>query len=270
VSSPGYFQTIGIPLLRGREFTEADRDGSVRVAIVNQTLADRLWPGEDPIGKRYRFYTDSFYHQVVGVVKTSKYMTLGEDPQPAAYVPLEQNAADVMVLVLKSGEQSGAVLGTVQHEIRTIDSHVPLTNPFTMREILRQSLWPARLAAILLGVLGALALVLASVGVYGLMAYAVAQRTREIGVRMALGANRSQVLTMVLRQAMSLVVVGIVIGVAGALALSRVVGRLLFGLATTDPSTYGSVGAILLLVALVASWIPAWRASRVDPLLALR
>jgi len=206
---------------------------------------------------------------VVGLVKTSKYTTLGEDPQPAAYVPLEQNAADLMVLVVNTG-QPAAVLGTVQHEIRTIDSHVPLTNPFTMQEILRQSLWPARLAAILLGVLGALALVLASVGVYGLMAYAVAQRTREIGVRMALGANRSQVLTMVLRQAMSLVVIGVVIGVAGALAVSRVVARLLFGLSTTDPATFGSVGAILLFVALIASLIPAWRASRLDPLVALR
>lgn len=270
VSSPGYFRTIGIPLLRGRDFNDADRDGSVRVAIVNQTLADRLWPSEDPIGKRFRFYTDSFYHQVVGVVKTSKYMMLGEDPQPAAYVPLEQNAADAMALVLRTGGQPGGVLGTAQREIRAIDSRVPLTNPFTMREILRQSLWPARLAAIVLGVLGALALVLASVGVYGVMAYAVAQRTREIGVRMALGANRSQVLTMVLRQAMSLVVVGMVIGGAGALAVSRVVARLLFGLSTTDPVTFASVGAILLLVALVASWVPAWRASRLDPLLALR
>ena len=270
VSSPGYFQTVGIPLLRGRDFTDADREGSVRVAVVNQTLADRLWPGEDPIGKQFRFYTDSFYHQVVGVVKTSKYMMLGEDPQPAAYVALDQNGSDTMVLVLKTGGQPGAVLGTAQREIRAIDAHVPLTNPFTMREILKQSLWPARLAAILLGVLGGLALALASVGVYGVMAYAVAQRTREIGVRMALGANRNQVLTMVLRQAMAPVLVGIVIGVAGALAISRVVARLLFGLSATDPATFGTVGAILLLVALVASWVPARRASRLDPLLALR
>ena len=175
-----------------------------------------------------------------------------------------------MVLVLKTGGRPGAVLGTAQHEIRAIDSHVPLTNPFTMREILRQSLWPARLAAILLGVLGALALVLASVGVYGVMAHSVTQRTREIGVRMALGANRAQVLTMVLRQAMSLVVIGIVIGVAGALAISRVVARLLFGLSAADPATFGSVGAILLVVAFLASFVPAWRASRLDPLLALR
>lgn len=162
------------------------------------------------------------------------------------------------------------MLGTAQHEIRAIDSHVPLTNPFTMREVLKQSLWPARMAAILLGVLGALALVLASVGVYGLMAYAVAQRTREIGVRMALGANRGQVLQMVVRQAMVPVAIGVLTGVAGALAISRVVAGLLFGVSPTDPATFGSVGAILLLVALVASLVPAWRASRLDPLVALR
>jgi predicted permease len=270
VSSPGYFQTAGIPLLRGRDFTAADRDGSVRVAIVNQTLANRLWPGQDPLGQRLRFYTDTGYLQVIGVVKTSRYMMLGEDPQPAAYVPLEQHGPGAMVLILRTDGQPGAVLGMAQHEIRTIDSRVPLTSPFTMRDILRQSLWPARLAAILLGVLGALALVLASVGVYGVMAYAVAQRTREIGVRMALGAERSQVLRMVLRQAMTPVVIGIVMGLTGALAISRVVAGLLFGLSTTDPATFGSVVVILLLVALVASAIPAWRASRLDPLLGLR
>jgi predicted permease len=270
VSSPGYFEAIGIPLLRGRDFSAADRDGGLRVAVVNQTLADAVWPGEEPIAKRFRFFADAFSYEVVGVVKTSKFMMLGEDPQPAAYVPLEQNAADTMVLILRTGEQPGAVLGPAQQEIRAIDARVPLTGPSTMRDILRQSLWPARLAAILLGVLGVLALVLASVGVYGVLAYAVAQRTREIGVRMALGANRFQVLTMVLRQAMSPVLVGLALGLAGALAISRVVARLLFGVSTTDPATFAGVAAMLLLVALVSSWLPAWRASRLDPLLALR
>jgi predicted permease len=270
VSGPAYFQTIGIPLLHGRDFTDADREGSVRVAIVNQTFADRVWPGGDPIGKRFRFYTDAFHHQVIGVAKTSKYMLLGEDPQPAAYVPLEQNPADTMVLILKTRGTPGAVLGAAQHDIRAIDARVPITNPFTLREVVRQSLWPARLAAILLGALGTLALALASVGVYGVVAYAVAQRTREIGVRMALGADRSRVLSMVLRQAMGPVGLGIAIGVAGALAVSRLAARLLYGLRATDPLTFAGVTALLLLVALVASWIPAWRASRLDPLRALR
>lgn len=270
VSSPGYFQTLGIPLLRGRDFDDTDRELTVHVAVVNQVFADRLWPHDDPIGKRFRFYTDSFYHQVVGVAKTSKYTTLGEDPQPAAYIPLEQNAGDTMVLFVKTGGEPGAALGTAEREIRALDRHVPLTNPYTMREILTQSLWPARMAAILLGALGVLALMLASVGLYGVMAYSVAQRTREIGVRMALGANQSNVLGMVLRQAMSLVVIGLTIGVTGALAVARVVSRLLFGMSAMDPATFGSVCLILLAVALLASSVPAWRASRLDPLRALR
>jgi ABC-type antimicrobial peptide transport system permease subunit len=151
-----------------------------------------------------------------------------------------------------------------------LDAHVPLNNPFTMRRILNQSLWPARLAAILLGALGVLALTLASAGLYGVMAYSVTQRTREIGVRMALGADRSQVLTMVLRQAITLVVIGLAIGVTGALAVARVVTRLLFGMSATDPATFVGVCLILVVIAMLASYVPAWRASRLDPLRALR
>ncbi len=270
VITPGYFQTMGIPVLQGRDLADTDREGTLRVAVVNQTLADRVWPRENPIGKRFRFFTDTAYRQVVGVAKTSKYTTLGEDPQPAVYTPLEQDRADQMVLFVRAGGDPAATLGTAQREIRTLDAHVPLTNPFTMREILNQSLWAARLAAILLGTLGLLALTLASVGLYGVMAYSVTQRTREIGVRMALGADRSQVLTMVMRQAMTLVGIGVVVGVAGALALARVVTRLLFGMSPTDPATFGGVCLILIVVAMLASYVPAWRASRLDPLRALR
>jgi putative ABC transport system permease protein len=270
ITTPGYFQTLGIPLLRGRDFAEIDRDQGLRVAIVNQTLADRIWPGDDPIGKRFRFFTDTGYRQVIGVVKTSKYATLGEDPQPAAYTPLDQDFSDAMILFVRTIGEPAAALGTVQREIRTLDANVPLQNPFTMREILKQSLWPARLAAILLGTVGALALTLASIGLYGVMAYSVAQRTREIGVRMAMGANRWQVLTMVLRQAMTLVAIGLAIGISGALALARVVTRLLFGMSALDPITFVGVGLLLSAVAMVASYVPAWRASRLDPIKALR
>jgi len=270
ISSPGYFKTLGIPLLQGRDFDDTDRGGTLRVAIVNQAFADRIWPNENPIGKRFRYYTDKEFRQVVGVAKTTKYVTLGEDPRPAAYTPLEQDPSDAMVLFVRTGGNPAPALGTAQREVRTLDPHVPLQNPYPMREILRQSLWPARLAAILLGSLGVLALTLASVGLYGVMAYSVAQRTREIGVRMALGADRSHVLTMVLRQAMSLVLIGLVIGVSGALAVSRVVTRLLFGMSAMDPATFGGVCLLLVTVALVASYVPAWRASRLDPLRALR
>lgn len=270
ISSPGYFKTLGIPLLQGRDFDDTDRGGTLRVAIVNQAFADRIWPNENPIGKRFRYYTDKEFRQVVGVAKTSKYVTLGEDPRPAAYTPLEQDPSDAMVLFVRTAGSPAPALGTAQREVRTLDPHVPLQNPYPMREILNQSLWPARMAAILLGALGLLALTLASVGLYGVMAYSVAQRTREIGVRMALGADRSQVLTMVLRQAMTLVVIGLAIGVASALAVSRVVTRLLFGMNAMDPATFGGVCLLLVTVALVASYVPAWRASRLDALRALR
>jgi putative ABC transport system permease protein len=270
VTSPGYFSTVGIPLRRGRDFTAADRSGSVYVAIVNQTLADRLWPNQEAVGKRFRFFTDSFMREVVGVAATVKYNTIGEDPQPAFYVPLDQNPSDTMALVVRSDGDSSAALGAVQQAIRAIDRRVPLSNPFTMRELLNQSLWPTRMAALLLGVMGGLALLLASVGLYGVMSHAVARRTAEIGIRMALGANRARVLSMILRQAMTLVVIGLVLGVGLALAASRVVARLLFGLNAMDPATFVGVGVVLTLVALVASYLPARRASRLDPLRALR
>jgi len=270
VTTPGYFQTLGIPLLRGRDFADTDRDSTLHVAIVNRTFADRIWPHEDPIGKRFRFFTDTGFRQVIGVAKTSKYTTLGEDPQPAAYTPLEQDFSDAMILFVRAAGDPAPALGTAEREIRSLDAHVPLQNPYTMRGILNQSLWPARLAAILLGTVGVLALTLASIGLYGVMAYSVTQRTREIGVRMAMGANRSQVLTMVLRQAMTLVVIGLAIGVSGALALARLVTRLLFGMSAIDPATFGGVCLLLTVVAMLASYLPAWRASRLDPIRALR
>jgi putative ABC transport system permease protein len=269
VTTPGYFQVLGIPLARGRDFADADREGSVPVAIVNETFAARLWPNQDPIGRKFRFFTDSIFREVVGVAKTVKYNFIGEDPQIAAYTPLDQEPGDAMVLIVRAGSGPATALGEVQRQIRDIDRRVPLTNPFTMEDILAQSLWAPRMAAILLGVLGALALVLASVGLYGVLAYSVVQRTQEIGVRMALGADRRDVLAMVLRHAMTLVAIGLAIGLAGALGISRVVSRLLFG-TSMDPATFGGVGLLLILVALLASSVPAWRASRLDPLVALR
>jgi predicted permease len=269
ITTPGYFRVLGIPLVRGRDFTYADREGSVPVAIVNETFAARMWPDQDPVGRRFRFFTDSIFREVIGVAKTVKYTFIGEDAQIAAYTPLAQDPGDAMVLIVRAGGGPGAALGEVQRQIRGVDRRVPLTNPFTMEDILAQSLWAPRMAAILLGVLGALALALASVGLYGVLAYSVVQRTQEIGVRMALGADRGDVLAMVLRQAMTLVAVGLTIGLAGALEISRVVSGLLFGTAM-DPATFVVVALLLMLVALLASSVPAWRASRLDPLVALR
>ncbi|MBI4520238.1 MAG: ABC transporter permease [Gemmatimonadetes bacterium] len=269
IATPGYFRTVGVPLLRGRDFTDADREETPLVAIVNETLAERLWPNQEPIGQRFRFFTDSLYREVVGVAKTVKYNFIGEDPQIAVYTPLEQERNDAMVLIIRATGDPGAALGEAQRQIRDLDARVPVMNPFTMEEILAQSLWPPRMAAMLLGVLGALALVLASVGLYGLLAYSVAQRTQEIGLRMALGAGQAAVLAMVLRHALKLAAIGLAIGLGGALAVSRVVSGLLFGTAM-DPATFIAVALLLIVVALLASYMPAWRASRLDPLAALR
>jgi predicted permease len=270
VVSPEYFQTIGIPILRGRAFTAADRAGSVSVAIVNEVMATALWPNEEAVGKRFRFYGDDAPREVVGVAKTSKYNTLGEDPQIAAYVPLAQNYSDAMVLFLRTDGDPAAALGTVLGEIRRIDAEVPLTNPATMTAILDQSLWAAKLGAILLGVLGGLAVVLASIGLYGVMSYSVGQRQREIGLRMALGASQSVVLRQVMRQALTLVAIGLALGLLAAGGVSRLVSTLLYGVTATDPVTFLAVSLLLIAVGFAASLFPAIRASRVDPVVTLR
>jgi predicted permease len=268
--SPGYFEAADIKLVRGRDFMPNDREQSVRVAIVNETMAARLWPSQDAVGRRFQFITDTSMREVVGVVRTIKYFTLGEEPRMAVYMPLEQDFSDVMVLFARTAGDPAPMLGTVQREIRALDPLVPVTNPLTIGQVIDTSLWAARLAAILLGVLGGLALVLASIGLYGLMAYSVSQRRQEIGVRMALGAAQPVVLRAILRQAMTLVVIGLVVGLAIAFGVSRAVATLLFGISATDPVTFLLVSVVLIGVGLLASLVPAWRASRVDPIVALR
>jgi predicted permease len=268
--SPGYFSTLGIRLQAGRDFTEADREGSPRVAIVNDTLAARLWPGESAVGKRFRFFEPDSYHEVVGVVSTVKINFIGEDPQMAAYVPLEQNFVDGRAIFVRASGDPAAALGSIQQVIRSIDAQVPIANPSTMQQVIGQSLWPARMAAILLGALGGLALALAAVGLYGLMAYSVSQRRHEIGLRMALGAESRLVIRDVLADGLVTVGAGLGIGLAVSLGVSRFVGGLLYGVSPTDPVTFVGVMALLVAVALTASLVPALRASRVDPVVALR
>jgi len=268
--TPGYFAVMGTPLRRGRDFTEADRAGTLPVAVVNETLASRVWPGEDALGRRFRFIGDDRLYTIVGVVATTKYTTLGEEPAPAVFVPLAQQYSDAMVLFVRSAGDPSAALGRALDLVRGIDPQIPLVNPSTMADVLGQSLWAARMGAILLGALGLLALVLASVGLYGVLTYSVGQRQHEIGLRMALGAGRSDVMGLVLREGMTLVGVGLVLGLAGALAVSRVVAGLLYGITPTDVPTFGGVSLVLVIVALVACGVPAFRASRLDPVVALR
>ena len=203
------------------------------------------------------------------MVETVKYVTLGEAPQPAAYCPLQQSQNDAMVLYLRTDGDPAALLKPVQQEIRRLDANVPIQNPQLVRDIIDQSLWGVNLGASLLAVFGALALALACVGLYGVMAHTVGQRTQEIGLRMALGASQGRVMGLVLRQGLLLVGAGTVVGIAGALVVSRFIGSLLFGSAQ-DAVSFISASLALIVVAALATFLPARRASRVDPLVALR
>jgi len=268
-SDPGYFATAGIDLLKGRDFTDADREGSLPVAIVNEAMARQFWPGVEVIGKRFRYFTEQSPREVIGVVKTVKYQTLGESPQAAAYTPLKQAYTDTVALFVRAERDPATLIEPVRREIRQIDPQLPVQNPQVVRELISQSLWAVNMGAALLGVFGILALTLASVGLYGVMSYTVGQRTREIGLRMALGAKPSTVLGLVMSQGMSLVAIGVVIGVAGALAALRLIASVLYGSAS-DVVSFVGASLALVTVAAIASLLPALRASRVDPIVALR
>jgi predicted permease len=270
IVEPGFFETFDVALLSGRDFSSADRKESVPVAVVNEKMAQQFWPGQNALGKRFRMYGNEFFQEVVGIVETTKIFSLGEDPTPCAYLPLEQNYSDAMTLYLRTEGEPGPVMAAAQREIRAMDPLVPVINPLTVGEVIDQSLFAPKLAAGLLGVMGLIALALASVGLYGVLSFRVTQRFREIGLRMALGARRSDVLFMVLSNAMVLVGVGAGIGLAAAFAVTRAVKSLLYGISATDPTTFVGVMLVLAAVALVASLLPALRASRVDPLVALR
>ncbi|HEX9637983.1 MAG TPA: ABC transporter permease [Acidobacteriota bacterium] len=264
-----YFEAMGIGFLRGRDFTELDRTESVPVAIINQAMVQRFWPDSDPLGKRFKFYGDTDYREVVGVVRTSNYTVLGEKPQPCAFIPARQNFSDFMTLYLRAEGDPAGVLATAQKEIHQLDPEMPLTNVWTIGQVIDQSLWPSKLGAALLTALGLIALLLASIGLYGVMGYWVAQNNREIGIRMAIGARQPDVLKLVLLRGMLLVGIGLGIGLVVSLAVSRLLASLLYGSAT-DPLAFLGTSLVLVLVALVASYVPAYRASRVDPLIALR
>ncbi len=255
--------------MKGRDFTDADREGSLPVAIVNEAMARQFWPGAEVVGRRFRYFTEQAPREIVGVVKTVKYQTLGESPQAAAYTPLKQAFTDTVVLFVRAERDPAALIEPVRREIRQIDSQLPVQNPQVVREVINQSLWAVNLGAALLGVFGILALALASVGLYGVMSYTVGQRTREIGLRMALGARPATVLGLVMGQGMLLVAIGIVLGLAGAFAALRLIASVLYG-STSDFVSFAGASAALLIVAAIASLLPALRASRVDPIVALR
>jgi predicted permease len=266
----GYFETLGIPLLKGRDFAPTDRENTPRVAVINEAMARRFWPGEEAIGKRFRFHGDQAPIEIVGVVRNSTVINLGEDPRPVAYTPLLQNYAPQVTLHVRTAGSPDSVLGTVRREVQALERNLPLQNVNTVGEIIAQALWAPRMGAGLLGLFGLLALLLAGVGLYGVISYSVGQRTQEIGVRMALGARAVDILRMVVGQGVVLVVVGVGVGIAAALALTRPVSTLLYSVNAADPLIYAGVAAVLVVTALVACYVPARRAMKVDPLVALR
>ncbi|MGH8281448.1 MAG: FtsX-like permease family protein, partial [Gammaproteobacteria bacterium] len=269
-TAPGYFSTRGMTLLEGRDFTDADDATSAMVAIVNRTAADTFWPGQDPIGKHLHFITTTWTVTVVGEVNTVKYATLGEPPQAVIYWPLKQHYSESVFLFVRAKGDPTKVIPTMRSVMHSLAPGVPLLGVQTIEQTLDQSLTAPRMGAELLGTFGLLALVLAAIGTYGVMSYSVNQRTSDIGIRMALGAGRGDVLRLVAREGLRLTCTGLAAGMLAALALTRALTSLLYEVHSFDPLVLGGMAALLGAVSLAACWIPALRALRVDPIVALR
>ncbi len=267
---PRYFDTMGLKMAQGRAFDDRDREGSIPVVVVNQTMAERLWPGQNPVGQRFRFFGDPYAVEVVGVARDIKYNGLGEDPQPYIYQPLAQRFAGNMTLIARADRDAAAALAAVQREVRSMAPDMPLVGVSTVSRLLDNSLWAPRAGASLLALFGVLALILAAVGIYGVMSYSVDQRYREIGVRMALGAQQGDVLGLVFGQGIKVVAVGLGIGLVLAFLASRLAANMLFGVSPNDPMAYTATSMLLALVASTAILVPARRAAGVDPIVVLR
>ncbi len=269
---PDYFRAVGVPVIKGREFTEADSASAAKVAIINEAFAGKIWPGEDPIGKSFQTERNGPQIQVVGLTRTGKYLFLYEAPQSYAYFPMAQRYASAATLMIHTQYEPRELVTAVRDQIQQLDATLPVFDVNTMDAHVEygKPLMPARIGAMLVGVFGMLGLVLATVGVYGVVSYSVSQRTQEIGIRSALGAQRWNVLGMILKQGMLMAFIGTAVGVVLALLLFRGLHSVLYGVASTDLVTLTSVSALLLIVAFLASYVPALRATRVDPVIALR
>ena len=270
---PAYFDTMRVPLLRGRKFTDADSETARQVAIVNQAMAEKLWPGENAIGKRFSFTSASGpFVEVVGIAGNGQYFFISQEPQPYFFVPLAQNYASFGSLQIRVSVPPETMMTALQGLIRDLEPDLPIFDLRTAEQMVHgiEGFLVFRLAASIAAIMGALGLILAIMGVYGIVSFAVSRRTQEIGIRMALGAERSDILRLVSQQALRLIVAGIAAGAFAAAFLTQAMSKLLIGVAPTDPLTYTAVALLLSAVALVACWIPARRALRVDPMTALR
>jgi predicted permease len=269
IASPGYFRAIGLELLRGRDFTAADRDGAP-VVVINRTLAERLWPGEDPLGKEIRFLGGT--HTVVGVVADARTFDLLSESGPQVYTPFRATRQTYLSFVVRGrdGADPATLVPLIRDAVRAVDPSLPIYSAEPMEAVVLGTVAPRRLNTLLSGVFGALALSLAGIGVYGVLAYSVAQRRREIGIRLALGAPGRTVVRAVMRDAVTLVAVGVVLGFAAAFGAARYLESLLYGITAYDPAVFGGVALLFLALAAAAAWLPARTAAAVDPLTTIR
>jgi len=272
IVTPGYLDTMGIPLLLGRRLSEQDSARAPRVAVINETFARYAWPDESPLGKVFTWKDRAGDQpiEVIGVARDAKSQDLFQRPPNIAYFPLAQKYDGGMSLHLRTSTKPEQLVAAAQQEIRALDPKLPIYNVKTLEQYRRDALFETRFQTVLIAGFGLLAMALASLGLYGVLSFSVAQRTREIGVRMALGANSGAVLRLVIGQGFRLISVGVALGLAGALAATRVLQSLLYGVSATDPATFVGITALLALVALLACWIPARRATKVDPMISLR
>jgi macrolide transport system ATP-binding/permease protein len=266
--SPGYFATLGIPLISGREFTRADDENAPRTAIVNQTMVGRYWHGQNPVGQRLQVKGN--WVQVVGVVKDSKYYSMDEAPRPFFYVPLRQYFAIEPDIFIRTTQPLQSIQTALIGELRQLDPDLALYEMITLQEEVDRSTSPQLVAVALVVLFGGLALLLAGIGLYGVMSYTVSQSTRELGLRMALGAGASNMLGLVLSRGLLLTTTGMIIGIAVALLLTRLLGNLLYQVSPRDPLAFAAAFAVMTFAATAACFLPAWRATRTDPMSALR
>lgn len=265
---PGYLATLGVPLVAGREFAQSDDENGAAVAIVNETMTSQFWRGQSPLGQRVQ--VKGQWMTVVGVAKDSKYESVREQPKPFFYVPLRQSPTVSGGLYVRTPLNPETMATALANEVHALDGNLALYEVISMQEQLDRSTSPQKVAVTLLGVLGALALLLAAIGLYGVMSYTVSQSTRELGLRMALGARAADLLRLVMSQGLALTIGGVLLGTAAALGLTRLIGNYLFHVSPRDPVAFGSAFVVMLVAALAACLIPAWRATRTDPMRALR
>jgi putative ABC transport system permease protein len=272
--SPDYLRAMSIPLLQGRALTVQDNENAPLVVLISETMAHKIWPGADPIGKRVRFYNSNPAEQrpwrtVVGVVRDVKQYGLDTAGPMAMYETLTQFPTNAVTLIVHTRVEPSAMVAAVRHEILALDKDQAVFNIATMEQLVSDSISLRRFSMFLLGLFAGVALILSAIGIYGVLAQSVSQRTHEIGIRMALGAQTRDVLQLIVRHGMSLTVIGIAIGLAGAFALTRLLASLLFGVGATDPATFLWISVLLAAVSFFACYLPARRAARLDPIKAL-